>query len=56
LEKKFFKEKIKKAKIIKIIVELKDKNYIKKLKLKNIFSGIKIVSYDEKKAEINKKM
>ncbi len=56
LDKKVFWKKIEKAKIIKIIAEVKDRKYIKKLERKNIFSKIKIISYDKQKAEANKKM
>ena len=56
LDKKIFSKKIEKAKIIKIIAEVKNKNYIKRLELMNLASWVKIISYDKQKAEINKKM
>ncbi len=56
LDKKIFWKKLERAKIIKIIVEVYNKNYVKQLENISLSSGIKIISYEKVKAEINKKM
>ena len=49
-------KKINRAKIIKIVAKVKNKNYIKILKKKIIWKNIKILTLEEEKSNMNKKL